>query len=151
MTAPSVSKWRVADSERLSGMRRGVSASTTSATGTFTHSTHSQPRPSVRMPPSSTPAAPPAPATAPQAPSALLRSAPSLKIVETIESAAGEMIAAPRPCAARAAMSWPSVLANPAASEATAITPSPIMKMRRRPSRSASLPPSSRKPPKVST
>ena len=67
------------------------------------------------MPPSSTPAAPPEPATAPQAPSALLRSAPSRKVVVTIESAAGEMIAAPRPCAARAAISWPSVAAKPAA------------------------------------
>ena len=66
------------------------------------------------MPPSRTPAAPPEPATAPQTPSALLRSAPSLKVVVTIESAAGEMIAAPRPCAARAAISCPSVAAKPA-------------------------------------
>ena len=77
------------------------------------------------MPPSRTPAAPPAPATAPQTPSALLRSAPSLKVVVTIESAAGEMIAAPRPCAARAAISWPSVEEKPAASEATATSSSP--------------------------
>ena len=66
-------------------------------TGTLTQKTHSQPIVSVRMPPSSTPAAPPAPATAPQTPSALLRSAPSRKVVVTIESAAGERIAAPRP------------------------------------------------------
>ena len=67
------------------------------ATGTFTHSTHSQPRPSVRMPPSRTPAAPPEPATAPQAPSALLRSEPSVNRVVTMDSAEGEMIAAPSP------------------------------------------------------
>jgi hypothetical protein len=42
------------------------------------------------MPPSSTPAAPPAPAIAPQMPSALLRSAPSVNVVVTIASAAGE-------------------------------------------------------------
>ena len=36
----------------------GVSASAIAATGTFTHGTHSQPRPSVRIPPRSTPAAP---------------------------------------------------------------------------------------------
>ena len=65
--------------------------------GTFTHSTHSQPTYSVRIPPSRTPAAPPDPATAPQTPSALLRSAPSEKVVVTIESAAGESSAAPRP------------------------------------------------------
>ena len=89
VTAPAVSKWRVADSERLSAISRGASAAATSATGTLTHSTHSQPRPSVRMPPNSTPAAPPAPATAPQAPSALLRSAPSRNVVVTIDSADG--------------------------------------------------------------
>ena len=97
LTAPAASKWRVADSERLSGIRPGVSASAIAATGTFTHRTHSQPRPSVRIPPSSTPAAPAEPATAPQAPRALLRSAPSLNSVVTMDSADGEMIAAPRP------------------------------------------------------
>ena len=103
------------------------------------------------MPPSRTPAAPPEPATAPQTPSALLRSAPSRKVVVTIESAAGEMIAAPRPWAARAAISCPSVEAKPAASEATATSIRPAMNTRRRPSRSAVRPPSSRKPPKVRT
>ena len=49
------------------------------------------------MPPRSTPAAPPKPAMAPQMPSALLRSAPSSKVVVRIDSAAGEMIAAPSP------------------------------------------------------
>ena len=57
--------------------------------GTLTNRTHSQPRPSVRTPPSSTPTAPPEPATAPQTPSALLRSAPSVKVVVRIASAAG--------------------------------------------------------------
>ena len=40
-----------------------------------------------------------------QTPSALVRSAPSLKVVVTIDSAAGDTIAAPRPCSARATMS----------------------------------------------
>ena len=93
VTAPATSKARVSPSARLSAISRGVSAKATRLTGTLTQSTHSQPRPSVRMPPSRTPAAPPEPATAPQTPSALLRSAPSLKVVVTIESAAGEMIA----------------------------------------------------------
>src|SRR5215208_3462510 len=70
--------------------------------GTLTNSTHCHPRASVSTPPSSTPAAPPEPATAPQAPSALLRSAPSANMVTTIESAAGDRIAAPRPCTAHA-------------------------------------------------
>jgi hypothetical protein len=68
-----------------------------------------------------------------------------------IESAEGEMIAAPRPCAARAAMSWPSVAAKPAASEAMPTRSSPDMKTRRRPKRSAMRPPRSRKPPNVRT
>ena len=68
----------------------------------------------MRTPPSSTPAAPPEPATAPQIPSALLRSAPSLKVVATIESAAGERIAAPRPWTARAAISWPELVGEAA-------------------------------------
>ena len=105
VTAPAASKCFVADSERLSGISPGVRASAISDTGTFTHSTHSQPSASVRMPPSSTPTAPAEPATAPQAPSALLRSAPSLNSVVTIDSAAGETIAAPSPWAARAAIS----------------------------------------------
>src|SRR3954463_7725976 len=97
LTAPAASKWRVADSERLSGINLGVKASAIAATGTLTQRTHSQPSPSVRMPPSSTPAAPAEPATAPQTPSALLRSAPSLNVELTMDSADGETIAAPRP------------------------------------------------------
>ena len=103
------------------------------------------------MPPSRTPAAPPAPATAPQTPSALLRSEPSRNVVVTIESAAGEMIAAPRPWAARAAISWASFDAKPAASDAAATSSKPAMNTRRLPSRSARRPPSSKKPPKVRT
>ncbi len=151
VTAPATSKTRFSHSMRVSASSRGESAKAIRLTGTLTQSTHSQPRPSVRMPPSSTPAAPPEPATAPHTPSALLRSAPSLKVVVTIESAAGEMIAAPSPWAARATISWPSVAEKPAASEATATSSRPAMKTLRRPTRSAVRPPSSRKPPKVST
>src|SRR5436309_1771519 len=46
------------------------------------------------MPPISTPAAAPLPPTAPQAPSALFRSLPSVKVTEMIESAAGVTMAA---------------------------------------------------------
>ena len=98
----------------VSAIRLGAIAAAAIPIGTLTQSTHSQPRPSVRTPPSRTPAAPPEPATAPQTPSALLRSAPSRKVVVTIESAAGERIAAPRPCTARAAISWPGVGREPA-------------------------------------
>ena len=151
LTAPATSKLRVSDSAWLSRISRGASSAATIPIGTFTHSTHSQPAYSVSTPPSRTPAAPPEPATAPQAPSALLRSAPSEKVVVTIESAAGERSAAPRPWTARAAISAPSDSAKPPTSEASAKRTSPDMNTRRRPSRSASRPPSSKKPPKVST
>ena len=65
--------------------------------GALTKKTHSQPTYSVSTPPISTPTAPPAPETAPHTASALLRSLPSAKVVERIESAAGAIIAAPRP------------------------------------------------------
>jgi hypothetical protein len=78
-----------------------------------------------------------------------LRSEPSRNVVVTIERAAGETIAAPRPCAARAAISWVSFVAKPATSEAAATTNRPAMNTLRLPSRSASRPPSRRKPPKV--
>ena len=70
------------------------------------------------MPPNSTPAAAPLPPIAPQTPSALLRSEPSSKVVVMIESVAGEMIAAPTPCTARAATSTPIELASPQTSDA---------------------------------
>ena len=68
-----------------------------------------------------------------------------------LASTEGQLIAAPRPWTARAAISSPSDSAKPPASEASANKISPLMNTRRRPSRSASLPPSSRKPPNVST
>ena len=97
LTAPAASKRRCPRSAWLSGTIGRVSANTSTPTGTFTKKIHSQPRYFVRMPPKSTPAAAPEPPSAPQIPSALFRSAPSLNVVVTIESAAGEMIAAPTP------------------------------------------------------
>ena len=93
---------RVSRSERLSRTSRGASRKAITPTGTLTKKIHSQPRYFVRRPPASTPTAAPEPPIAPQMPSALLRSGPSSKVVMMIESAAGEMIAAPRPCTARA-------------------------------------------------
>ena len=74
---------------------------------------------------------------------------PSSKTTVSSDSAAGDISAPPRPCSARAAMSRPRLPASPPSSEATANSTAPTRKTLRRPSRSASLPPSSRKPPKV--
>ena len=150
VTAPGRSNVLAPSSARLSTSVRGASAAAANPIGTLTNSTQRQLRPLVRIPPRSTPAAPPAPATAPQTPSARLRSAPSAKVVVIIDSAAGETIAAPRPCTARATISHPSDWAIPPANDATENSTRPSMNMRLRPSRSASRPPSSRKPPKVS-
>ena len=112
-------------SARLSTSVREASSAATSPIGTLTNSTQRQLSPLVRIPPSSTPAAPPALANAP--------------------------IAAPRPWTARAAISQPADWAIPPANEASENTTRPSMNMRRRPSRSATRPPSRRNPPKVST
>ena len=149
-TAPSASKWRVAAPARLSLMIERVVASTKAPTGTLTKKIHSQPSALVRIPPSRTPTAAPLPPIAPQIPSALLRSEPSSNVVVMIESAAGERMAAPRPCTARAAISMPSEPERPQARDARVKRATPDMKTTRRPSTSATRPPRSRKPPKVS-
>ena len=82
-----------------------MSASARTPTGTLIQKIHSHERASVRTPPSRTPAAAPKPPTAPQAPRAMFRSRPSWNVVVRIASAAGEMVAAPRPCSARAPIS----------------------------------------------
>ena len=151
VTAPGKSKLRRAGSARLSEMSHGVRRIAPIPIGTFTNSTERQPSALVRTPPDSTPAAAPAPATAPQTASALLLSLPSRKVAVTSESAAGARSAAASPWIARAPISHAELSASPPASEASENTPRPMTNTRRRPSRSAIRPPSSRKPPKVST
>ena len=85
---------------------------------------------SVSTPPSTRPTAPPPAAIALQMPSAFVRSAPSANVVVTIESAAGETSAAPRPCSARPPTSMPDDVATPLISEAPVKTTSPAMKSR---------------------
>ena len=87
----------------------------------------------MSTPPASTPTAAPPPPIAPQIPSALFRSAPSSNVVMMIESAAGEMIAAPRPCTARDAISTPSDQASPQKKDAIVKTTTPTTKILRRP------------------
>jgi hypothetical protein len=82
-------------------------------------------------------------------PSALFRSAPSEKVVITIDKAAGAMTAAPKPWIARAATSISADHASPHSSDEAVKTATPRMKTRRRPSRSAARPQNSMKPPKV--
>ena len=148
VAAPAMSKYRSGRSARLSRTSTGVTAMTAAPTGTLTKKIHGQLKALVSAPPSSTPAAPPLPATAPQIPSARLRSRPSWKVVVRIERAAGESMAAPSPCRLRNAISERSDQARPSSSELTVNRSSPAINIRRRPSRSASRPPSRRNPPK---
>ena len=87
---------------------------------------------------------------APHRPSALLRSAPSVNMFITIDSAAGSTTAALRPWTPRMTIRKVPLVASAQASEAAVNNASPAMNTRLRPSRSAARPPSSRNPPKVS-
>jgi hypothetical protein len=104
----------------------------------------------VSTPPRISPTAEPPIAIAAQTASARARSAPSLKVVEMIDSAAGEIRAAPKPCSARAPMSMPSLVASPSSRDAPVKITRPTRNNRLRPRRSPARPPSSRKPPKTS-
>jgi len=67
-----------------------------------------------------------------------------------IAIAAGAISAAEAPCTIRARISTTPVQASPHNRDATANSATPAMNTRRRPKRSAALPPSSSSPPKVS-
>ena len=66
-------------------------------TGTLTKKIQRHENDCVSQPPSTSPTAEPPIAIAAQTPSARARSLPSANVVEMIESAAGEISAAPRP------------------------------------------------------
>ena len=68
----------------------------------------------------------------------------------TIESAAGERIAAPSPWPARDEKSMAELPASADANEEAVKTPRPVRNIRRRPSRSAARPPKSSRLPKIS-
>ena len=70
-------------------------------TGMLTKKIQRQENACVSAPPSTSPTAEPPIAIAAQTARARARSFPSSNVVEMIESAAGEMSAAPRPCSAR--------------------------------------------------
>ena len=103
---------------------------------------------SVRRPPSSRPNAPPPAAIALQIPSACVRSVPSANVVMTIDSAAGETSAAPRPCRPRPPISMFDEVREAVQQRGSGEDGEARMNRRWRPKRSEARPPSSRKPPK---
>jgi hypothetical protein len=80
----------------------------------------------------------------------LPRSAGSVNVVVSSESAEGASIAPNAPCVARAATSTPKLSAAPPTAEAVAKPSNPAMKVHFRPKRSAIRPPSSSRLPNAS-
>lgn len=104
VSAPVMSKcpgWR---SDSL--IQRGVASTISSPIGTLTKSTHRQFSHSTRMPPASSPIAPPPAETAANTPNALLRFGPSRNVVLISARDVGDAMAPPTPWRARAARSW---------------------------------------------
>ena len=115
VTAPAKSKELCWPRRRATRARGGARAANAAMpTGTLTKKIHSHDSTSTRMPPSSRPTAAPPAAIALHTPSAFVRSGPSANVVVMIDSAAGETSAAPRPCSARAAISIPDEVREPA-------------------------------------
>ena len=109
-------------------------------TGMLTRKIQGHERVSTRMPPSRRPTAPPPTAIAAQTPSAFVRSEPSLKVAVTIESAAGETSAAPRPCRPRLTISHVEPVATAQSSEADVKSTRPMRKTFLRPGQVARAP-----------
>src|SRR5260370_6951403 len=101
-SAPAGSQLRGVSAARLSRGSTGDSASAASPTGMLMKKIHRQPGPSTCGPPISHAVVAPIPPSAPQIPSVLVRPAPSGKVVEMIDGAVGDMIAAPAPWTTRA-------------------------------------------------
>jgi hypothetical protein len=146
-SAPGTSSrpaWRT-----VSGRTRGAARIAASPTGTLRKNPRRHESAVVSTPPAMSPNAVPMPASAPQAAIALVRCGPSGKLVDSSASVEGARIAAPTPCAARAAIIHARDWARPTARDAAANTPMPTTNMRRRPARSPARAPSSSSPPNV--
>jgi len=104
-----------------------------------------QPRPSTRAPPRIGPSASARPDTEPNTPIAFARSAGSGNVLATIAIATGFSIVPPAAWSTRAAISQPMPGARPHSSEPIPKAARPIWKTRRRPTRSAVDPASTRK------
>ena len=117
--------------------------------GTLIQKIHCHDRPSITAPPTSGPRATARPPMPPQAPSARPRRSAGTAALRIV-SVSGATIAPPRPCSARAATSASIDGARAASADAAVKIPRPITNMRRRPKRSPSAAPVSRKTANVS-
>ena len=121
-------------------MSNGVAIRPTIPIGTLMKKIQFQLTCSVRRPPTSGPIASAIAETPAQMPIAVPRWRGG-NVAVMIDSVAGFISAPPRPCTTRAPIRKPPFGASPHASDAPVKTTRPIMKISRRPSRSASLPP----------
>ncbi len=115
--------------------------------GRFTKKIQCQLMAWVKMPPASSPTAPPAEATKAKIPMARAMSRCSGNRVTITPRITADVSAPPTPCTNRAAISMPCDWASPHAIEATVKMASPARKTSRRPARSPSRPASSSRPP----
>ncbi len=117
----------------------------TATTGTLTQKMARQPKPSTRAPPRTGPSASDRPDTEPNTPIALARSAGSGNVLAVMAMATGLSMVPPAACTARAAISQPMPGARLHSSEPSPKAARPTWKTRRRPTRSAVAPASTRK------
>ena len=110
------------------------------ATGAMAMNTLPQLKWASSQPPTIGPSAIATPATAPHRPIARARSRRSVKTLVSSESVAGNVIAAPRPMTALAAISWAALVVKPPARLAAPTTARPASSMPLRPNRSDRLP-----------
>ncbi len=136
---------RRARAARDSGTNSAVHTIAADTIGTLIQKMECQPKPSARAPPRIGPSASDRPVIEPNTPMALARSAGSRNVVATIAIATGLSIVPPTACSARAAISQPMPGARPHSSEPSPKAARPVWKMRRRPTRSAVEPASTRK------
>jgi hypothetical protein len=149
VSSPGTSARWSSDMSRDSSMNTSAAATAAIPIGTLMKKIQLQWMCSVIAPPTSGPIASASAETPTQMPIARPRSRGG-KVTAMIESVAGFISAAPSPCTMRQTISPPALRARPHPSEAIVNTTRPTMKTRRRPNRSASLPPVSMNAPKVS-
>ena len=139
-TAPVRSKRPWARGSRVSGTHRSASHTVSAASGRLMRKIQRHDAWSTSSPPTSGPSAAAMPPSPDQAPMARLRSS-ARKAPWIIARLPGVSSAPPMPCSTRATTSTSAVGATPHSSEARANQTVPMMKTRRRPSRSPSEPP----------
>ena len=117
---------------KLLGSAMSARATEMTPTGTLIQKIACHTQPSSTAPPMSGPVATPRPVTPPQMPMASARRASGTAPTSSV-SESGMIAAAPKPCRARATMSWPESVESAANAELSVKTTMPITKRVRRP------------------